>query len=248
MDAEQLQKLHYDTIASEYTAQYGDDSSYQYRRRFINDPMFAEIALSGMNVLEAMSGSGQTTGYLLSKGARVTGLDISPEEIGSFRNRWPDCDARCASILNSGLESDSFDCVAIVGGLHHVHPHVNEAIREIHRVLRPGGCFCFAEPHHGSVPDIVRAFWYKHDRLFAANEASIDLNALKKEFSSQFTFMKETYLGNIAYLLVLNSMVFRIPARIKPWYTPMLMACESALARLQGKRFSCFVISQWQKR
>lgn len=248
MNAEQLQRLHYDTIASDYTAQYGDDCSQQYRRRFINDPMFAELELSGLNVLEAMSGSGQTTEYLLSKGARVTGLDISPEEIASFRSRWPGCDVRCASILDSGLAADSFDCVAIVGGLHHVHPHVNEAIREIHRILKPGGSFCFAEPHHGSIPDIVREFWYKHDRLFAANEASIDVNSLKQEFSSQFTFVKERYLGNIAYLLVLNSMVFRIPARVKPWYTPLVMAGEAALTRLQGKRFSCFVTSQWLKR
>jgi 2-polyprenyl-3-methyl-5-hydroxy-6-metoxy-1,4-benzoquinol methylase len=91
MGTEELQKVHYDRIGTEYESHYGDQCSRQYRERFINQPMFEGIELSGMNVLEAMCGSGQTTEYLLSKGAVVTGLDISPAEIDSFRGRWPDC-------------------------------------------------------------------------------------------------------------------------------------------------------------
>jgi SAM-dependent methyltransferase len=111
---------------------------------------------------------------------------------------------RCSSITASGFDSDSFDCVAIVGGLHHLHPHVGEAVGEIQRILKPGGSFCFAEPYRGSLPDLVRSFWYKHDNLFASNEASIDLQALKKKFATVFSFDREKYLGNVAYLLGLE--------------------------------------------
>jgi SAM-dependent methyltransferase len=248
MNVEQIQRLHYDRIGAQYESHYGDVCSRQYRDRFIHLPMFEGLNLRGMNVLEAMCGNGQTTEFLLSKGARVTGLDISPTEMGSFRQRWPNCEARCASILDSGFPSNSFDCVAIVGGLHHLHPHVVEAVGEIHRILKAGGSFCFAEPYRGSLPDLVRSFWYKHDRLFASNEASIDLREIKENFGAAFSFDSERYLGNVGYLLVLNSMVFRIPVRFKRWYTPTVLWIESVLNRLQGKSTACFVVSRLQKK
>jgi SAM-dependent methyltransferase len=247
MGTEELQKVHYDRIGTEYESHYGDRCSQQYRERFINQQMFAGIELSGMNVLEAMCGNGQTTEFLLSQGAKVTGLDISPAEIDSFRRRWPDCNATCSSIIESGFESGSFDYVATVGGLHHLHPHLDDAVSEIHRILKAGGCFCFAEPYRGSLPDLVRSFWYKHDNLFASNEASIDMQALKKTFTTLFSFDREKYLGSVAYLLVLNSMVFRIPVRLKPLYSPVVMTGESFINKFLGKSLSCFVVCQWRK-
>jgi SAM-dependent methyltransferase len=244
---EQLQELHYDRISSRYELHYGDPCSQEYRDRFINQPMFAGIDLRGLDVLEAMCGNGQTTEFLLSQGARVTGLDISTAEIDSFQRRWPGSNATCGSILSSGFADDSFDCVAVVGGLHHLHPHLSDSVREIHRILKPGGRFCFAEPHQGSLPDRVRAFWYRHDGLFASNEASIDLESLQQEFSAAFSFDKEEYLGNVAYLLVLNSMIFRIPLKLKRWYTPILLTGEGLIDRLQRKWSACFVVSQWKK-
>lgn len=246
--AVQLQAAHYDRIAGQYQIHYGDFYSRQYRLRFINQPLFEGLDLQGKNVLEAMCGSGHTTKYLLSRGARVTGLDVSSEEICAFQQHWPDCGSVCASILDSGLPDNHFDCVAVIGGLHHLHPNLSGAIQEIHRTLKTGGHFCFAEPHNRSLPDLFRAYWYKHDHLFARNEASIDLPDLKKEFSKHFSFRSESYRGNIAYLLVLNSMVFRIPWTLKRLYSPALLKIESLFDGHQGQRLSCFVVSQWQKR
>jgi hypothetical protein len=104
------------------------------------------------------------------------------------------------------------------------------------------------EPHSGSFPDIVRKFWYKHDRFFSENEAAIDLHAMEEEFRDHFTFKRVEYSGNLAFLLVLNSLIFRIPKRLKPWYSPLLLKVESGIKKLQGKRTSCFVVGQWQKR
>ena len=247
-EGERLQREHYDRIGREYEAHYGDACSLEYRERFMCAPMFAGIELAGKRVLDAMCGSGQMAPYLLGQGAEVTGLDISPKEIGLFRKLWPTCEAVCSSILDSGLESESFDAIAIVGGLHHLHPSVNKAVAELHRILKPGGYFCFAEPHCGSFPELVRRQWYKHDSLFADNEAGIDIKDMKDEFSSAFTFKSETYSGNVAYLLVLNSMVFRIPLPLKFYYSPALMAVESIINKAQGRLWSCFVVAQWQKK
>ena len=246
--SERLQEHHYAEISHEYEAHYSDQSSLEYRRRFIYAPMFDGIDLRGMKVLDAMCGSGQMTHYLNSAEAKVTGLDISPVVINSFAERWSQCDAVCRSLLDSGLPDESFDCVAIVGGLHHIQPHVREAINEIHRVLKPNGYFCFMEPHSGSLPDLVRRFWYKHDRFFSENEAAIDVEALENEFAPHFAFNKVEYFGNVAFLFVLNSLILRIPLQLKPFYAPALMPLEGIIGNLQGPLTSCFVVGQWQKK
>jgi SAM-dependent methyltransferase len=248
ISAEQFQKAHYDKIAAAYEAHYDDACSQQYRDKFFHQPMFTDLQLSGAQVLDAMCGNGSTTRYLLSQGAQVTGLDISPENISSYRNCWPACQTVCESIFASGLPADSFDVIAIVGGLHHLHPHLETAISELQRILKPGGYLCFVEPHRGSLPDFIRQIWYRHDPLFASGEAAIDLTSLKTAFAAHFQFKQEIYQGNLAYLFVLNSMVLRIPIWLKPLYTPLLLRLEALLNKLQGACSSCFVVSQWQKR
>lgn len=249
MNSEELQKEHFNKIFSQYETHYDDACSQKYRLKFMYNPLFEEIAFSGSKVLEAMCGSGQATQYLLSKGAIVTGLDISEAAITSFKERWPNCNAECTSVFNSKLKSNFFDCVVAIAALHHLHPNVNKAIDEIHRVLKVGGYFCFIEPHSNSLPDLVRKFWYKHDRkFFAENEASIDIDRLKDNYSSRFKFVKEKYAGNIAYFLVLSSLILRIPLRFKPIYTTFLLQLESFIEKFQRKLFSCFAVCVWQKK
>jgi len=245
--SERQQQRHYDTIAADYEAHYSDEWSVEYRRRFIYEPMFAGLNLAGLQVLDAMCGSGQTTSYLLARGASVTGLDISNEVIDTFQSRWAGANVVKRSLLDSGLPDNSFDCVAVVGGLHHIHPNVKAAVREIHRVLKPGGHFCFMEPHSGSLPDVVRKVWYRFDRFFSDNEAAIDVSALQRDFRGSFELRKVNYLGNVAFLLVLNSLIFRIPPKSKKSFAPLLMKLEPWINKLQTKLTSCFAVTQWQK-
>src|SRR3989442_11915358 len=91
------QRQHYNRIATGYEAQYGDPDGVTYREEFLYQPLFGDLDLEGRSVLEALSGSGYATGYLLrDKRALVTGLDISEEAIESFKKRWPACQAICS--------------------------------------------------------------------------------------------------------------------------------------------------------
>jgi len=245
--SERQQQQHYDEIAADYEAHYSDEWSLEYRRRFIYDPMFEGIDLSGMKVLDAMCGSGQTTSYLLTRGAKVTGLDISNEVLDQFQARWTEAKTVQCSLLDSGLPDNSFDCVSVVGGLHHIHPEMKATVREIHRVLKPGGYFCFMEPHTGSFPDVIRRVWYRFDRFFSDNEAAIDIARLQRDFTDRFTLRKAKYQGNVAFLLVLNSLIFRLPPQSKKFFAPSLLKVEPLINKLQTKFTSCFVVAQWQK-
>lgn len=247
-DAERAQKEHYNRIAAAYEAHYDDPFARRYREEYLEQPMLDGLELSGRQVLEAMCGSGMTTAALLSRGAQVTGIDISEACIESFQARWPQCRAVCGSITSSGMPAGSFDAVVVVGGLHHLQPDVHPAIDEIHRLLRVGGSLCFMEPHTGSLADTMRRQWYKRDLIFGRNEAAIDVDGLKRAYADRFEFVREVYGGNLGFLLVFNSFVFRIPLRLKPLYSPAVLRLEAFIQRFQGKRLSCIVIAQWRKR
>lgn len=248
LSSEILQQAHYELISADYDAHYNDEFSQRYMLKFVFDAMFQGIDLRNTEVLEAMCGGGQTAEYLLNRHARVTGLDISPQQTAHFEKRHPWAKALTASMLSSGLQSDSFDLVSIVGGIHHMPPHVNETVLEVHRILKPGGYFCFMEPHSGTAVDRIRRAWYKRDPLFAKNEEAVNMSELHKNFAEHFEFKHEFYRGNFGYLFVLNSMVFRVPLFLKPFYSPSMMTFESLFNKIGGKTLSCFVVAQWQKK
>jgi SAM-dependent methyltransferase len=245
---EDIQKEHFNKIILQYEAHYDGKYSQKYRNKFINKYLFANINLENKYILEAMAGSGQTTNYLLSKKGLVFGNDISDKAIERYKERWPNTTAICSSILNTGFKNDFFDIIVIVGGLHHLFPKVDEAIDEVYRILKPGGFFCFFEPHKASIPNKIRVFWYKYDKFFEPNEQAIDLKKLKIKFSPKFDFIYEKFGGNLAYLLVLNSLILRVPIFFKNIISPILLYIESFINIFQNKFLTCFVISQWKKK
>jgi SAM-dependent methyltransferase len=245
---ERDQKALYDRIAAEHEAHNDDEESYRFREAIIYPHLFGTIDFTGARVLEAMCGSGQVTRQLLTRGAQVTGLDLSYSQVERFKSKFPRCAAVCGSTTDLGLASNSVDHVIIVGGLHHTHPRLEDTVGEIHRVLKPGGYLCFSEPHAGTLPNLIRKVWYRIDPLFLPNEAAIDLENLKRTFANSFRFGGEHYLGNIGYVFIFNSQMLRVPLWLKRAYTPLMMQVERFLGPLQSRRLSCFCVSQWQKR
>jgi SAM-dependent methyltransferase len=244
-----LQKEHYKKdFFEEYEKHYDDPCSRRYRNEVVYEPLFAGQRFAGTDVLEAMCGNGQATSFLLQRGARVTGLDVSDAAIASFEKRWPEARGVCASITESGFANESFDAAVVIGGLHHLHPNLEDGVREIGRILRPGGRFYFVEPHSGSFLDLARKFWYARDGYFASNEASIDTAALQRQVADLFTVEREVHFGTVAWLLVLQSMIFRIPVGLKPFYTAPMMALERMLKPVTTKASSCVVSGVWVKR
>src|SRR5438309_2280494 len=71
---------------------------------------------------------------------------------------------------------------------------------------------------------------------------------LLRRNAQSFDFVSTRYSGGPAYLLVFNSMVFRVPLSWKARYTRPLLWLERRLERIQGKRLSCFAMAQWRKK
>ncbi|MDM7952005.1 MAG: bifunctional 2-polyprenyl-6-hydroxyphenol methylase/3-demethylubiquinol 3-O-methyltransferase UbiG [Cyanobium sp. CZS 25K] len=100
----------------------------------------------GLRVLDVGCGGGYTCEFLARRGALVTGIDRSNACISAARSHAAGMELpiRYHSGLAEGLPfaAGSFDVVICVDVLEHVDcPEA--VIREIGRVLAPGGVFCF---------------------------------------------------------------------------------------------------------
>lgn len=242
------QREHYDKIGADYDTHYSDRWSLAYREEFLCAPMFIGVDLQGLSTLDALCGGGQLATYMQKQGAEVWGLDISSVQIESLKERCDGIHTVVGSVFEMPFEDESFDVIGICNALHHLHPHIEEAIKEIHRVLKPGGRFGFSEPAGGTLPDYLRQIWYRFDPLFEESEAAVDIESLKSTFEEMFEFRHEVYVGNVAYICVLNSMVLRLPTSWKRWYSPLLMKLERVLVRFLPRFLSCAVVCSWRKR
>jgi SAM-dependent methyltransferase len=243
---ERGQREYYDAIAAVYDSHYGAPPALRYRA-WVYDLVLKNLPLAGKTALDAMCGGGEATAYLSARGAKTVGLDLSGECCRIYAGRHPRSRVVCASILRTGFPDSTFDFV-LTDSLHHLHPHIDAGMEEIHRILKPGGSFCCWEPGSGSLPDRFRRVWYRLDRrYFGENEKSVDLSGLERGLAGRFRTVSAVHGGGPAYLFVNCSMAFRIPGRLVRWYAPGLMRLEKTLLRFQNRLLSMWVICLMRK-
>ena len=130
--------------------------------------------VQGKNVLDAGCGSGWYTAWLLERGARVTGIDMSPKMIEHTRQRTNGRVTLHQADLSQPLDflpDAAFDLVVSGLAIHYVSD-LPGLLGEFHRVLRTGGLLVFSTGHpidelrfsaHGNYfeTELVSATWRK---------------------------------------------------------------------------------------
>ncbi len=101
--------------------------------------------LKGADVLEIGSGNGAHSAlFAYLHGAKMTAIDITPSRVLATSQKldllMPNGDHLCANADAERLPfaDETFDVVYSNGVLHHT-PGTSEAVKEVYRVLRPGG-------------------------------------------------------------------------------------------------------------
>lgn len=179
----------------------------------------------GHRVLEIGAGAGRFTQILVALGATVHVADISPVQLDLNREKadehgfahgietWSCLDV-CAM---PSLEDESFDAVVCYGGpLSYVFERKDEALREIRRVLRPGGSLLISVMNlWGSIHEHLLAVLDTPAEANAAIVATGDLHPGASDFTShrchlfraeEFKALLETHAFEVETLSASNSL------------------------------------------
>jgi ubiquinone/menaquinone biosynthesis C-methylase UbiE len=116
------------------------------RERYTWEPYLRPFARfeegRGRRVLEVGVGAGTDFVNWVRQGAIATGVDLTEQGVSLTRERLAleglEAEVRVADAENLPFDDASFDIVYSWGVVHH-SPDTPRAVREIHRVLKPGG-------------------------------------------------------------------------------------------------------------
>jgi uncharacterized membrane protein YdjX (TVP38/TMEM64 family)/ubiquinone/menaquinone biosynthesis C-methylase UbiE len=98
------------------------------------------IDLVGKTILDAGCGSGYSTALILDEfqPQELAAFDAMPEQVEIARKRGLPANVEVGDIADTKFTSEQFDAVFTFGVFHHV-PEWPKAVREMVRVLKPGG-------------------------------------------------------------------------------------------------------------
>jgi SAM-dependent methyltransferase len=109
--------------------------------------MLSDHLRPGMRILEIGCGTGYFTRELTRRGADIVAIDVSPDllEIAKANSSAPNVRYEIQNACALTYSDATFDSVVGSSILHHLE--IEDALREIYRVLKPAGTIYFTEPN-----------------------------------------------------------------------------------------------------
>jgi len=131
----------------------------------------------GHRALDVGAGTGNLTRWLLELGYTTTAVDLSPEMLAALQRKFPE--AVAAELLTVTIseaehipgKGEEYDFVGAYSVMHHL-PDYMAAIREMVRVLKPGGVLYLDHEHRAMAPaELWR--WRVYTRLRTVRMKSV---------------------------------------------------------------------------
>jgi SAM-dependent methyltransferase len=167
----------YDQVAQRYLTWSALDPSPE-RMRYL--AQLIELLPGGAEVLELGCGAGVPITRALAERGRVTGVDISAEQIALAERLVPDATFIQADMTELDFPAESFD--AVVGFYTLIHIPRDEHATLLRRIagwLRPGGLF-FATMGASDSPDGVEPDWLGAPMFFSHYDAEQNQDLVRR--------------------------------------------------------------------
>lgn len=142
---EQEKKMYfYESFAKEFDSKMNMYDTLKRVSVFFDECLRAED-LRGKKLLDAGCGTGWFSKKAVERGATVTSMDLGENLLAEVAKK---CNSErvVGSILEMPFEDNTFDYVISSEVIEHV-PEPYKAIREIYRVLKPGGVMVLSTPN-----------------------------------------------------------------------------------------------------
>ena len=215
--------------------------------RFIADTLGD---VRGLTVLELGAGLGEASAWFASRGARVIATDLSRGMLQVTQGVAALHGSSLAAVQMDGaviaLGDASVDVVYGANVLHHVN--TEQCLREVHRVLKPGGRAAFWDPVQYN--PAINAYRRMAGQVRSADEHPLgraDLRVMRSLFASvharffwlatlavflKYYFIDQVHPNEERYW----KKVITDYAGIRSWYAP-LAAVDAVLLRIPGLRW-----------
>jgi SAM-dependent methyltransferase len=128
---------------------------------YLGDRLLDKNRVAGRRVLEIGCGMGTWTQTFIEWGCAVTAIDLTRHAVEMTKKRLElaglEADVLHMDAADTGLPSDEFDFIWSWGVIHH-SPHTEQIVKEIHRLLKPGGEFGIMVYHKYSIHSMYVLF------------------------------------------------------------------------------------------
>jgi SAM-dependent methyltransferase len=134
----------YDELAATYTERIFTELAGKPLDRHLLNRLAEDVRGHGL-VADLGCGPGHVARYLHDQGVRMLGIDLSPRMIDSARQRSPDIEFRVGDMRALDLPDGALAGIVAFYSLIHIgEPEMGATLRELRRVLAPGGLLLVA--------------------------------------------------------------------------------------------------------
>jgi ubiquinone/menaquinone biosynthesis C-methylase UbiE len=178
--------------------------------------LFETSLQPGIAILDLGVGGGRTTSFLSAIASRYVGIDYAPEMIAACRKKFPELEFATANAADlSRFTSSSFEAAVMAfNGIDYVIPDEARfrALREIQRVLKPGGILIFSSHNPRSI--WVRPSWNPQRVRDLAESAVASDSVLFGPLLRFLTMARVILAGLQAAVQSLAGVVRKIPTQV----------------------------------
>jgi SAM-dependent methyltransferase len=178
-----------------------------------------DITGPGARILDVGTGTGRISIPLLQRGLDLVGCDISSKMLKRLQEKFPAARIAQADATFLPFPSDHFEFVMTVHILHLI-PSWRDVLREIWRVLQPGGAYLNVRTWGSSgvsIRDRLRIFWrnwLEREGFNANNPGLHDQAEFARELGSMGAHLSEVEVMRYPLKFTLREELERFASRI----------------------------------